>query len=86
MKLSGQEADDSFINVNRMIEVFKTNVKKRSDAKRVVSILLQHFPASKINFDLQDCDKILRIEGERFIVERIMRLVKESGYQCDVLD
>jgi hypothetical protein len=69
-----------------MIEVFKTNVRKRSDAKKVVTILLQHFPCSKINFDLDDCDKILRIEGEQFVTERVMSLVKENGYCCDVLE
>jgi hypothetical protein len=69
-----------------MIEVFKTNVRKQSEAKKVVHILLQHFPCSKINFDLDDCDKILRIEGEGFIAEKILTVVKENGYYCDVLE
>ena len=70
----------------QMIEVFKTNVRKQSEAKRVVAVLLKHFPCSKINFDLDDCDKILRVEGDAFVVERVMNLVKENGYYCDVLD
>jgi len=73
-------------NVNRMIEVFKTNVKRQSEAKKVIGILLQHFPCSKINFDLKDCDRILRIEGEKFVAEKVMTLVKENGYYCDVLE
>ena len=49
-----------------MIEVFKTNVEKTNDADKMVRLLLEHFPQSKINFDLHDCDKILRVEGKDF--------------------
>ena len=69
-----------------MIEVFKTNVKKKSQAKEILAVLQQHFPCSKINFDLHDCDKILRIEGEKFVSEKVMALVKERGYYCDILE
>ena len=69
-----------------MIEVFKTNVKRQSQAKKMLAVLQQHFPCSKINFDLHDCDKVLRIEGEKFIIEKVMALVKERGYSCDILE
>ncbi len=69
-----------------MVEVFKTNVRKISQANKLVSLLLQHFPNSKINFDLHDCDKILRVKGENFIAEEVMILVKESGFKCKVLE
>ena len=55
-----------------MVEVFKTNVKKAGEAKRVINELLHHFPDKKINFDLQDCDKVLRVEGENIINCRIV--------------
>ncbi len=69
-----------------MVEVFKTNVKKISQANKLVSLLLQHFPNSRINFDLHDCDKILRVKGENFIPEEVMILVKENGFSCKVLE
>ena len=69
-----------------MIEVFKTNVHEASEAKKIASLLLQHFPGSRINFDLHDCDKILRVEGKDFVTEEIMVLVKEEGYACHVLE
>lgn len=69
-----------------MIEVFKTNVKKKREAKKVVDTLLQYFPCSKINFDLSDCDKILRVEGELFFADEIIGLVNEKGYNCAVLE
>ena len=69
-----------------MIEVFKTNVLESSQAAEIVALLLQHFPGSKINFDLDDFDKVLRVEGENFIPGKIMTVVKENGFMCHVLD
>jgi hypothetical protein len=69
-----------------MVEVFKTNVRKMSQANKLVSLLLRHFPNSRINFDLHDCDKILRVKGENFIPEEVMILVKENGFSCNVLE
>ena len=69
-----------------MIEVFTTDVQQAFHAKALVSWLLKHFPGSKINFDLDNCDKILRIEGINFIPENIVMLVKEKGFNCKVLE
>jgi len=69
-----------------MIEVFKTNVQKVSQANKLIALLRQYFPDSKINFDLKDCDKILRVEGVNFMVEKIMMLVNERGFVCKVLE
>ena len=68
-----------------MITVFKTNVNRISEAKKLVKYLLQHFPGSKINIDLKDCDKVLRVEGENFIEGKIMMLVRETGFSCALL-
>lgn len=46
------------------IEVFKTNISSDAEAAKLKSLLLQHFPNCRINFDLDDCDKILRIAGK----------------------
>jgi len=69
-----------------MIEVFKTNVEETVRAKEIVNILLEHFPDNKINFDLHDCDKILRVEGKNFCAEKIMSLVHENGFSCNILE
>jgi hypothetical protein len=69
-----------------MVEVFKTNVQGVSQAKKLVALLLEHFPDNRINFDLHDCDKILRIEGEHFEAQHIIMLVTENGFMCNVLD
>jgi hypothetical protein len=69
-----------------MIEVFKTNVDEEVHAKMLITMLLQYFPGSRINFDLDDCDKILRVEGNNFLADKVMVLVEENGFICDVLE
>ena len=69
-----------------MIEVFKTNVQKKAQSKILHGILSEAFPSLKINFDLSDCDRVLRVEGENITAFRIMILVKEHGFNCEILD
>jgi len=69
-----------------MVEVFKTNVQEASEAKQLVALLLQRFPDNKINVDLHDCDKILRIEGDHFEVQQIVMLAEQNGFACRVLE
>ena len=69
-----------------MVEVFKTNVAEVSMAKKLLSLLTMLFPDKKINFDLDDCDKILRVEGENLMTKSVISLVNDNGYNCIVLD
>jgi hypothetical protein len=69
-----------------MIEVFKTNVEEVAEAERIIELLLQHYPAGRINFDLQDCDKILRVVNDELCPEEITRIIETSGYQCEALE
>jgi hypothetical protein len=68
-----------------MVEVFKTNVMKQSQAKRILKMLKENFNGFKINFDLSDCDKILRLQGKSISPEEIIKLVNANGYHCEVL-
>jgi hypothetical protein len=69
-----------------MIEVFKTNVQKKRQSKILLCLLSEAFPSFKINFDLADCDKVLRVEGDNMEALSIMMLVKEHGFTCELLD
>ena len=69
-----------------MVEAFKTNVQKKRQSKMLLSILSEAFPSFKINFDLSDCDRVLRVEGDDMEALRIMLLVKEYGFMCELLD
>ncbi|HVG15398.1 MAG TPA: hypothetical protein VM935_10575 [Chitinophagaceae bacterium] len=69
-----------------VVEVFKTNVPDEVPAKELVTQLLSIFPKHRINFDLQDCDKILRVEGASIEETQIMNVVKSNGYSCALLE
>jgi hypothetical protein len=69
-----------------MVEVFKTNVQEFAEAQKLLAVLRRHFPGSKINIDLDDCDKVLRVEGSNLPVEKVMTLVTGKGFVCSVLD
>jgi len=69
-----------------MVEAFKTNVQKKAQSKMLLCILSEAFPSFKINFDLSDCDKVLRVEGDHMEALPIMILVKEYGFTCEILD
>ena len=69
-----------------MVEVFKTNVQKKTQSKMLLCILSETFPSFKINFDLSDCDKVLRVEGDNIEALSIMILLKENGFKCEILD
>lgn len=69
-----------------MVEAFITNVQKKAESKMLLSVFSEAFPSFKINFDLSDCDKVLRVEGDNIEPSRIMTLVKEHGFRCEILD
>jgi len=68
-----------------MVEVFKTNVQHRELSEQLASILRCRLPFVKINFDLDDCDKILRVEGNQICVETIIEILSTCGIECEVL-
>ena len=69
-----------------MVEVFKTDVTEHHQAAMLEGVLLQHFPLFRINFDLDDCDKILRVEGDHVLPERVIEVLGSSGYECMALE
>ena len=70
-----------------MIEVFKTNVENHVQARFTISLIVNRYPSYVVNFDLEDCDKILRIESEKEDVDNvfIIMLLASLGYDAEVL-
>lgn len=68
-----------------MVEVFKTDVQKQNQANILLTLLCRDYPAFRINFDLDDCDKILRIEGENVMPGEIIELLNSNGHECEIL-
>ncbi|WP_394772635.1 hypothetical protein [Flavobacterium sp.] len=69
-----------------VVEVFKTNVKKEAETNYIIAVILNQFPDYKINFDLEDCDKILRVEGVGLEPENIIDHINCLGYTCVKLE
>lgn len=71
----------------KTVEVFKTNITQSSDANNVVESLLQILPECKINFDLHDCDNILRIESlKKLHIAEIKEHLDKIGFRAELLD
>ena len=69
------------------ILVFKTSVKREADVRRLTPILNDLIANNdKWNFDLQDCDKILRVESDQVNSGAIKYLLQEEGYHCIELE
>lgn len=69
-----------------MVEVFITNIQEPVQAEKILMFLENIFPELKINFDLDDCHKILRVEGAKINQDSIISIVKKSGYICEILE
>lgn len=56
-----------------MITVFKTSIETKKEVELATNLLNKLLPPdAKWNFDLEDCDKILRIDCETTITELIL--------------
>ncbi len=68
-----------------MIEIFRTNTPGLSEANTITRVLSTLFPGSIISFDLEDSDKVLRIEGNNIDPLRIKAYVSSMNIEIDVL-
>jgi len=68
-----------------MIYVFKTSVKRKKDIEKLKPNLTKLLPLTKWNFDLEDCDKILRIESQNEITNLIIKELQRCGFHCEEL-
>lgn len=71
-----------------MVEVFKTNIASSKKAGHVLGILQNQFPGLEMNFDLEDCDNILRVESvadKEISIGCISKIVREHGFEIEVL-
>jgi len=70
-----------------MVEVFKTNVNERDHANMLIDLIHKTFINYKANFDLHDCDNILRVECRTGLIPPalLIDLLKEFGFQAEVL-
>jgi len=70
-----------------MIEVYKTNILKKKQAKEIKKQIKHKFPNYCVDFDLADCDHILRIEtfNEALDNHAIINSVQKLGFDIEIL-
>jgi len=69
-----------------MVEVFKTNIELEQEAGLVLKKIEKRIPNSRITFDLEDCDHILRVEsGSQINPNLIIEEVSALGFQVSIL-
>jgi len=68
-----------------MVEVFKTDVTSETEADMLLAVLQKKYPEARINFDLQDCDRILRIKGT-VSTKDVVDILISKGYFCEELN
>ena len=72
---------------NFMIEVFKTDVDEPKYADILVEHIQRIFYGYEANFDLQDCDRILRVKNVTGNVNtyRLIDMLNRFGFYAEVL-
>lgn len=70
-----------------MVEVFKTDMKDPERAEVLIQQIHSTFPGLEANFDLEDCDKILRIECTTAEIEStaVVGFLRGHGWHAEVL-
>jgi hypothetical protein len=70
-----------------MIEVFRTDVKDRDQANKLVDRIHNVFTGYQANFDLEDCDKILRVKCATGLVQSalLIDLLRDLGCDAEIL-
>lgn len=74
----------SFVRTMENVRVFMTTVETSMGASRLAFALDHIVGVKKWNFDLDDCDRILRVAGD-CRVEEVIHLLEASGYRCTEL-
>lgn len=69
-----------------MIHVFKTSVRTTKDVDKIRPLLDNLSSNLKWNFDLEDCDNILRIETSFISPNTIINLLVDASFDCQELE
>lgn len=66
--------------------VYKTNINYPGDVDRVRTYFKEHPDILKWNVDIEDEDRVLRVEAQSDISGKIESLVRRAGYACMELE
>lgn len=68
------------------IEVYKTDVEDLTSAQNILDEILRIHPDSDASFDIEDCDKVLRVENSAGVdTAGIRKVLDRYGFQMENL-
>jgi hypothetical protein len=65
--------------------VLKTNIRYKKHLKEVAPLLNGQHNILRWNVDLQDRDKVLRIEAAALAINDVIQLIQQAGFYCEEL-
>lgn len=70
------------INKLNDVLVFKTSIDNNLFANIILEDMKIINPNALCNFDLDDCDKIFRVENSKINASQIEKYFRQIGYEC----
>ncbi|MEO7211650.1 hypothetical protein [Mucilaginibacter sp.] len=65
--------------------IFKTSVATQGQASRLQPLLGALADIKQYTFDLEDCDRVLRIVSSRIEPQTINHILRIAGFSCEEL-
>lgn len=65
-----------------MVLVFCTTVSSREEVLKIKPCLDKQLTTASWNFDLSDCDHILRVVAQEDLSDKVITLLQKHGYYC----
>lgn len=70
----------------KTVLVFKTSITKNKEIKIVQPTLNRLIAKNdRWNFDLEDCDNILRVETQMVRADTVLKALQHHGFYCEEL-
>ncbi len=68
-----------------MLLILKTSVRTEEDIEGLKLSSNEIFKQARWTFDLDDCDKVLRIDSQTDILQYVIKLFRDKGFVCEEL-
>jgi len=65
--------------------ILKTNIRFKKQVKTVAPLLDGRHNIARWNIDLNDVDKVLRIESKDIQLTEVVQLIHAAGFHCEEL-
>lgn len=68
------------------ILIFKTNADTQEQVQRAAALFKSVLSVKKWSFDLEDCDRVLRVVAFNLQPEMVERLLAKAGITCEHME